>query len=72
MVGLAVELGDLGAEVLTHLAHDLFAPREDLAGEHVPPILGDEDQMSVKAVDNAAASTNIRVRLPPWRHGPSG
>jgi putative transposase len=59
VAGVAVEFGQLGAEVRTHVPHDLLAPGEDGVGEHVPPVVGDEDQVGVECVDDAAASAHV-------------
>ena len=64
MVFLPVELGQGRPQVRAHLRHDLFAPVEHLRVEHVTPILGDEHQVDVQVVDDAASTASIGVRFP--------
>ena len=65
MVYLPIELGQGRPEVRADLRHDLFAPVEHLRVEHATAIFGDEYQMDVQVVDDAATTPNIRVRFPP-------
>ena len=50
VIGLAVELHQLGFEVGAHGPHDLFAARKDLVGERAAPVLGREDQMGAEGI----------------------
>ena len=69
VVGFAVELAQLGAEVRADLAHDLFTAGKHAVVEHAAPVLGDEHQVDVKVPHNAPAASDVRV----WvrRRGPT-
>lgn len=64
MVFLSGEVGQGRVEVRAHLRHDLFAPVEHLGVERSTPVSGDEHQMGVQVVDDAATAPNIGVRFP--------
>ena len=61
MVFGSVELSQSRAEVCAHLRHDLFAQVEHLRVGHATPIFGDEHQMDVQVVDDAATAPSIGV-----------
>jgi hypothetical protein len=42
VVGLAVELAQLGADFGAHVAHQILAAGEHGVGEHWPPVFGNE------------------------------
>ena len=65
MVFLSVELGQGRVEVRAYLRHDLFAPVEHLRVEHITPVFGDEHQVDVQVVDEAATTPNIGL-CPVW------
>ena len=54
MVLLSVELGQGRPEVRTHLRHELFAQVEYFRVEHATAVLGDEHQVGVQVVHDAA------------------
>jgi len=66
VVLFAVELDQVGLEVLAHLPHDLFAAGQHLVVEDVPPVLGDEHQVCMQVVDDVTAAPYIGVRFPAW------
>ena len=66
MVFLSVELSRRRPEVRAHLRHDLFAPGEHLCVEHATPIPGDEHQVDVQIVVDAATAPNIGVWVLGW------
>ena len=66
MVILPVELGQGRVEVRAHLRHDLFAPVEHLCVEHATPGPGEEHQVDVEVVDDAATAPNIGVWVLGW------
>jgi hypothetical protein len=55
VIGLAVELDQLGLEVCADGAYDLFAARKDLVGEWPAPVCGREDQVRMKGVGNRSS-----------------
>src|SRR5699024_10269449 len=59
VVGLAVELSQLGSEVAAYVAEDRFQSVEVGASEHRVPILGDEHQVCVHGINNVATSAEI-------------
>ena len=59
MVFLSVELSQGCFEVRADLRHDLFAPVEHLRVEHATPVSGDEHQVDVQVVDDAASAPSI-------------
>jgi putative transposase len=61
VVGLAVELAQLGAEVAADGGHEVLAVGEHGVGEHRAPILGDEHQVHLQRVDRAAAALQVEV-----------
>ena len=71
MVFASVELGQGRLEVRTHFGHDLFATGEHFRVEHATPILGDEHQMDVQVVDDAAATPGIGLWFPPGCRRPT-
>jgi len=64
VVGFAVELAQVGAEVGADLAHDLFASGEHRVVEHAAPVLGDKHQVDVEVPDDATAAPDIGVWFP--------
>ncbi|GAA5016557.1 hypothetical protein GCM10023335_42390 [Streptomyces siamensis] len=66
VIGFAVELPQLCTEVGAHVAHDLVAALKDLVGERSAPVLGGEDHVRMKGVDDATAPADIGVWLPAW------
>jgi hypothetical protein len=64
VIVLAVELLQLGLEVLADLPHDLFAARQHGVGHGFAPVLGDEDQVDVKVVDDMTAGAYIGIWIP--------
>ena len=57
VLGLAVELGQLGPEVRAHVPHDLLDAVQVPRGEH--PVPGDEHQVGVQDEHAVPASTNV-------------
>ena len=66
MVFLSVELSQSRLEVRTHLRHGLFARGEHLRVRHSTPVCGDEHQMDVEVVDDAATAANIGIWVLGW------
>jgi hypothetical protein len=66
MVFLSVELGQGRVEVRAHLRHDWLTPVGHLCVEHAMPISGDEHQVDVEVVDDAATAPNIGVWVLGW------
>jgi hypothetical protein len=64
VIGFAVELPQLGAEVLADLPHDLLAAGEHLLVEHATSVLGDEHQVDVEVPDDATTTPDVGVWLP--------
>jgi IS605 OrfB family transposase len=60
VVGFAVELAQLGAEVGAHLGHDLLAAGEDRVGACTASVRGGENRMCMQVVDDATSSPDIR------------
>jgi hypothetical protein len=58
MVLGSVELGQGRPEARTHLRHELFAQVEHLRVEHAAPVLGDEHQVGMQVVHDAATGPN--------------
>ena len=59
VVVLAVELHQLGFEVLADGPHDLFAARQVGVGEHLVPVLRHENQVGVHAETTVSASADV-------------
>lgn len=62
MIGLAVELAQLGAQAEADICHEMFAVGEHLPGEDGSPVLGDKHQVHVQRVDGAAATLHVQFR----------
>src|SRR5690606_37592851 len=61
VVVLAVELDQLGLEVLAHGPHDLLAPRQVPVGEDRVPVLRHENQVDMHPEDTVTTSTNVLI-----------
>jgi putative transposase len=61
VVTLPVELLKCDLEVAAHLPHDLLKPHEVMVREHLVPVLGDEDQVSVEDENTVPASADILI-----------
>ncbi len=61
VVVLAVELDQLGLEVLAHGPHDFLAPRQVPVAEDGVPVLRHENQVDVHAEDAVATCTNVLI-----------
>jgi len=61
VMGLPVELAQLGCEVAPHVVHALLAAGAQLVGDHRSPVCGDEHRVVVQGVDDAAAPVHLRV-----------
>jgi hypothetical protein len=66
VIGLAVELPQFCPEVGAGVARDFFAAAQDLVGEDVASVLGDEGQMRVEGADDAASPVDIGAGFPSW------
>ena len=66
VVAFAVELDQLGFEVGADGAHDFPAASKDLVGERSTPVLGREDQVRVKGVDDRITPADVGVWFPVW------
>ena len=66
VVLIAVELFQLGFEVLADPAHDLLAAGEHRVGEGTAPVLGDKNQVDVQIVDNMTFGADIGIGVPAW------
>jgi hypothetical protein len=64
VVGFAVEVAQVGAEVGADLADDLFAWGEDRVVEHAAPSLGDRHQVDVEVPDDATAGSDVGGLVP--------
>ena len=60
-----VELGKGRVEVCPYLRDDLFARVEHLRVEHATAVLGDEHQVDVEVVHDAAITASIGLWFPP-------
>lgn len=63
MILLAVELLKLTSEVGADLPHRGFAHTEQLGGEHLSTVPGDEHQVNVHVPDSVTTSTFLRLIL---------
>jgi hypothetical protein len=63
VVGLAVELAQLGLEVAAGLPHHLFAEAEHVIVEDAAPVLRHEDQVRVKRRNYVPATPVIVIRI---------
>jgi hypothetical protein len=61
VAGSAVELHQLGLEVLAHGPHDLLAPRQVLVGEDLVPVLRHENQVNMHPEDAVTTCTNVLI-----------
>lgn len=66
MVFLSVELGQGRVEVRAYLRHDLFAQVEHFWVEHATPVFGDEDQVDVEGMGEAASVSSGGVWVLGW------
>ena len=57
----AVELDQLGLEVLAHGLHDLLAPRQVPVGEDRVPVLRHENQVDMHSEDAVTTCTNVLI-----------
>ena len=64
VIGISVELDQLGPEAVTDLDHDVCTAGEDLVGEHPTPVLRHEDQMRMKAIYDTTAPSDVGIRFP--------
>lgn len=59
MLGLTVELDELGPEVFAYITEDRFQPSEVASRKHSVAVLGDEDQVRVQHEYAVATSADI-------------
>jgi hypothetical protein len=66
VIVFAVELDEPGVEICADLGHHLLAAVEHRGGEHIPAVLGSEDQMHMQLGDDASSPAKLRFIGPSW------